>query len=78
MDSTRISSVADDFLTWASDDKVARYLIWNTVTTTEETLTYIQQAAIPHPCEIFNPIPSVFEKFSFIVRLEGLVEEENS
>ncbi|EYU41470.1 hypothetical protein ABFS82_07G033400 [Erythranthe guttata] len=128
MDSTRISlrpfklSDADDFLAWASDDKVTRYLRWNTVTTIEEALIYVQKVAIPHPwrrsiclddrsvgyisvrpesgddrhrahigyavgsdcwglgiatAAVRLAIPSVFEKFPFIVRLEALVEEEN-
>ncbi|PIN22568.1 hypothetical protein CDL12_04721 [Handroanthus impetiginosus] len=55
MDSSRISlrpfqlSDADDFVTWASDEKVTRYLRWNSVTSKEEALKYIQQVAIPHP-----------------------------
>lgn len=55
MDASRISirpfklSDADDFLKWASDDRVTRYLRWNTVTTKEEALTYIEKVAIPHP-----------------------------
>ncbi|XP_068334105.1 uncharacterized protein [Pyrus communis] len=55
MESSRISlrpfrvSDADDFLKWASDDKVTRYLRWNTITSREEALTYIEKVAIPHP-----------------------------
>lgn len=55
MDSSRISlrpfklSDADDFLAWASDDKVTRYLRWKTISSREEALAYIQQVAIPHP-----------------------------
>ncbi|KAK4425656.1 hypothetical protein Salat_1759600 [Sesamum alatum] len=128
MDYTRISlrpfrpSDAEDFLAWAGDDKVTRYLRWNTITSGEEALIYIQQVAIPHPwrqsiclddCSIgyisIKPessndrhrahvgyaigsdywgqgivtaamkiaIPIVFEKFPSLLRLEGLVEEEN-
>ncbi|KAM0988588.1 hypothetical protein ACFX13_012757 [Malus domestica] len=55
MESSRISlrpfkvSDADDFLKWASDDKVTRYLRWNTITSREEALAYIEKVAIPHP-----------------------------
>ncbi|XP_057771673.1 uncharacterized protein LOC130991451 [Salvia miltiorrhiza] len=43
------ASDADDFLSWAGDDKVTRYLRWNTITSREEALAHIQQVAIPHP-----------------------------
>ncbi|KAJ8765829.1 hypothetical protein K2173_015745 [Erythroxylum novogranatense] len=55
MDPSRISlrpfklSDVDDFLKWASDDKVTRYLRWNSITSREEALTYIEKVAIPHP-----------------------------
>ncbi|CAK7327076.1 unnamed protein product [Dovyalis caffra] len=55
MDSSRISlrpfqlSDIDDFLKWASDDRVTRYLRWNSITSREEALTYLEKVAIPHP-----------------------------
>ncbi|KAJ4822240.1 hypothetical protein Tsubulata_035661, partial [Turnera subulata] len=55
MDSSRISlrpfklSDVDDFLKWASDDRVTRYLRWNSITTREEALAHLQNVAIPHP-----------------------------
>lgn len=55
MDFSRISlrpfnlSDADDFLDWASDDRVTRYLRWNTITSKDEALAYIENVAIPHP-----------------------------
>ncbi|GLU08890.1 hypothetical protein SLE2022_257740 [Rubroshorea leprosula] len=42
-------SDVDDFLKWASDDSVTRYLRWNTITSREEALTYLEKVAIPHP-----------------------------
>ncbi|PQM33634.1 uncharacterized protein Pyn_33988 [Prunus yedoensis var. nudiflora] len=42
-------SDADDFLKWASDDKVTRYLRWNSISSREEALAYIEKFAIPHP-----------------------------
>lgn len=54
MDLSRISlrpfklSDADEFLKWASDDRVTRYLRWNTITSKGEALTYIKKVAIPH------------------------------
>ncbi|KAG8370226.1 hypothetical protein BUALT_Bualt14G0095000 [Buddleja alternifolia] len=128
MDSSKISlrpfkpSDADDFLAWASDDKVTQYLRWNSITSREQALTYINRVAIPHPwrhsicldgrsigyisvrpesdrdCHRAHvgyavgsdhwglgivtiamkmAIPSVFEKFPFLVRLEAFVEDEN-
>lgn len=44
----KVSDV-DDFLKWAGDDKVTRYLRWNTITSREEALNYIKNVAIPHP-----------------------------
>ncbi|KAM0963032.1 hypothetical protein ACFX13_022498 [Malus domestica] len=55
MVSSRISlrpfkvSNTDDFLKWTSDDKVMRYLRWNTTTSREEALVYIVKAVIPRP-----------------------------
>ncbi|KAK7308853.1 hypothetical protein RJT34_05137 [Clitoria ternatea] len=40
---------AEDFLKWASDDRVTRYLRWNSITSKEEALAYIQNVAMPHP-----------------------------
>ncbi|KAI4317861.1 hypothetical protein L6164_025692 [Bauhinia variegata] len=42
-------SDADHFLKWASDDRVTRYLRWNSVRSREEALTYLEKVAIPHP-----------------------------
>ncbi|KAI9194459.1 hypothetical protein LWI28_006230 [Acer negundo] len=55
MDSSRISlrlfklSDVDDLLKWASDDRVTRYLTWNSITTKEDALTYLETVVIPHP-----------------------------
>ncbi|KAG6766129.1 hypothetical protein POTOM_030196 [Populus tomentosa] len=55
MDSSRISlrpfklSDVDDFLKWASDDRVTRYLRWNSITSREEALAHLEKVAIPHP-----------------------------
>ncbi|GMN46721.1 hypothetical protein TIFTF001_015913 [Ficus carica] len=55
MDSSRISlrpiklSDVNDFLECAGDDRVTRHVRWNTMTSTEEALTYIEKFAIPHP-----------------------------
>lgn len=55
MNSSRISvrpfnlSDANDFLRWAGDDRVTRYLRWNTITSKEEALNYLEKVAIPHP-----------------------------
>ena len=39
----------DDFLKWASDDRVTRYLRWASITSREEALTYLEKVTIPHP-----------------------------
>nr|XP_043608645.1 uncharacterized N-acetyltransferase YoaA [Erigeron canadensis] len=39
----------DDFLTWASDDKVTQYLRWKSITNKEQALTYLKEIVIPHP-----------------------------
>ncbi|KAK2647044.1 hypothetical protein Ddye_022239 [Dipteronia dyeriana] len=55
MDSSRISLRpfklldVDDFLKWASDDRVTRYIRWNSITTKEYALTYLEHVVIPHP-----------------------------
>ncbi|KAK3042176.1 hypothetical protein RJ639_001296 [Escallonia herrerae] len=54
-DSSRISlrpfklSDVHDFFSWASDDRVTKYLRWNTIASKEEALKYLQEVAIPHP-----------------------------
>lgn len=55
MDPSRISlrpfncSDVNEFLKWASDDRVTRYLRWNTIASREEALEYIEKVAMPHP-----------------------------
>ncbi|KAG9142383.1 hypothetical protein Leryth_020060 [Lithospermum erythrorhizon] len=55
MDPSRITlrpfttSDVDDFLKWASDHEVTKFLRWNTITTKHEAFKYIQEVAIPHP-----------------------------
>ncbi|GAA0143124.1 acyltransferase [Lithospermum erythrorhizon] len=39
----------DDFMLWATDDKVSRYCVWDTYTSKEQGLDYIKNNAIPHP-----------------------------
>ncbi|RDX59178.1 putative N-acetyltransferase p20, partial [Mucuna pruriens] len=43
------STIQDDFLKWASDDRVTRYLRWNSITSKEEAMAYIEKVAMPHP-----------------------------
>ncbi|CAN1195890.1 Uncharacterized N-acetyltransferase YoaA [Linum perenne] len=42
-------SDVDDFLKYASDDRVTRYMRWNSMTSREEALTHLETVAIPHP-----------------------------
>ncbi|PON80030.1 FkbH domain containing protein [Parasponia andersonii] len=43
------TSDADDFLMYAGNDKVTRFTRWNTFTSREEALSYINSFCIPHP-----------------------------
>ncbi|KAF7151783.1 hypothetical protein RHSIM_Rhsim02G0026500 [Rhododendron simsii] len=55
MDPARISlrpfklSDADDFFSWAKDERVTHYLRWNPIPSREEALKYLKEVAIPHP-----------------------------
>ncbi|KAJ0080160.1 hypothetical protein Patl1_23385 [Pistacia atlantica] len=39
----------DDFMVWAGDDQVMKFIRWNTFTSKEEALTYIKDVCFPHP-----------------------------
>ncbi|KAM7274403.1 hypothetical protein ACFE04_029067 [Oxalis oulophora] len=39
----------DDFFSWASDDQVTKNLRWNSLSSKEEALTFINDKCIPHP-----------------------------
>lgn len=39
----------DDFMVWATDDKVSQYCTWKTCTSREEAMTYMINSVIPHP-----------------------------
>ncbi|KAI3675923.1 hypothetical protein L1987_85519 [Smallanthus sonchifolius] len=41
-------SDADDFLQFAGDEQVTRFLRWETLTTRDEALTFIKEVCIPH------------------------------
>ncbi|XAR54692.1 hypothetical protein NMG60_11029942 [Bertholletia excelsa] len=55
MDQTRISlrpfslSDADDFLSWANDERVTQFLRWGPVKSRDEALKYLQEVVITHP-----------------------------
>ncbi|KAH6769915.1 hypothetical protein C2S52_014718 [Perilla frutescens var. hirtella] len=42
-------SDVDDFMAWASDERVARFCIWDTYTSKEQAEDFIKNKAIPHP-----------------------------
>ncbi|KAH7856983.1 hypothetical protein Vadar_007613 [Vaccinium darrowii] len=56
MDPNRISlrpfklSDADDFFSWAKDERVTRYVRWNPIPSREAALKHIKEVAIPRPC----------------------------
>ncbi|XP_034685418.1 uncharacterized N-acetyltransferase p20-like [Vitis riparia] len=39
----------DDFMVWATDDKVSRFCNWDTYTSKEAGIDYIKNIVIPHP-----------------------------
>ncbi|XP_021897117.1 uncharacterized protein LOC110814085 [Carica papaya] len=39
----------DDFMVWATDDRVSRFCTWETYTSKEEGIKYIKETVIPHP-----------------------------
>ena len=39
----------DDFMAWASDDKISQYTLWYGYTSREDGLEFIEKIAIPHP-----------------------------
>ncbi|KAJ4954713.1 hypothetical protein NE237_011496 [Protea cynaroides] len=55
MDSSRISlrpfklSDVDDFMEWAGDDQVTRFLRWKTFASRDEASNFIKDVCIPHP-----------------------------
>ncbi|XP_050374234.1 uncharacterized protein LOC126791794 [Argentina anserina] len=75
MDSSKISlrpfklSDADDFLKWASDDRVTRFLKW----ASDDRLW--GQGIITLALKI--AVSNIFKEFPFLVRIEALVEVEN-
>ncbi|KAL6956515.1 hypothetical protein U1Q18_042435 [Sarracenia purpurea var. burkii] len=128
MDSSKISlrpfkvSDADDFLSWAKDERVTHYLRWGPITTGEDAVKHLKEVAIPHPwrrsicvddrsigyvsirprprndrhrahlgyaisadfwgkgimtAALKMAISSVFMDVPYLVRVEGMVEEEN-
>ncbi|GMN46723.1 hypothetical protein TIFTF001_015898 [Ficus carica] len=39
----------DDFMVWATDEKVARFCTWEPYTSIEEGINFIKEKVIPHP-----------------------------
>ncbi|OVA15512.1 GNAT domain [Macleaya cordata] len=39
----------DDFMVWATDDRVSHFCRWETYTSKEDALNYIKDIIIPHP-----------------------------
>ncbi|PSS33856.1 Acyl-CoA N-acyltransferase protein [Actinidia chinensis var. chinensis] len=42
-------SDVDDFMEWATDDKVTQFCTWDSYTSREQAIDYIKNQAIPHP-----------------------------
>ncbi|CAA0823083.1 Acyl-CoA N-acyltransferases (NAT) superfamily protein [Striga hermonthica] len=42
-------SDTDDFMVWATDDRVTKFCIWDTYTSRSQALDFITNFAIPHP-----------------------------
>ncbi|XP_065859225.1 uncharacterized protein [Euphorbia lathyris] len=57
-------SDTDDFMVWATDEKVTKYCTWEPYTSKQEALNYINNTIIPHPwyraiCLQNRPIGSI-------------------
>lgn len=39
----------DDFMVWATDDRVSHFCLWDTYTSKHEAFQFINDVAIPHP-----------------------------
>lgn len=39
----------DDFMVWATDDKVSKFCTWETCTSKEDAINYMINSVIPHP-----------------------------
>nr|GME04243.1 putative N-acetyltransferase P20 [Ipomoea batatas]GME17385.1 putative N-acetyltransferase P20 [Ipomoea batatas] len=39
----------DDFMEWATDDRVSRFCTWDTYTSRDQAVDFIKNIAIPHP-----------------------------
>ncbi|CAA6653798.1 unnamed protein product [Spirodela intermedia] len=39
----------DDYMVWASDERVARFCRWSAYTSKEELLKYMRETVLPHP-----------------------------
>ncbi|XP_038720151.1 uncharacterized N-acetyltransferase p20-like [Tripterygium wilfordii] len=55
----------DDFMVWATDDKVAHFCTWEPFTSKEDAIKYITKSILPHPwfraiCLGTRPIGYVF------------------
>ncbi|KAL7105268.1 hypothetical protein ACP275_07G033200 [Erythranthe tilingii] len=42
-------SDVDDFMMWATDERVTRFCLWSTYPSKEQAVDYIKNHAIPHP-----------------------------
>ena len=38
-----------EFLEWATDDEVTRFLMWDSYTSADDALNYLKNTAVPHP-----------------------------
>ncbi|XP_008804727.1 uncharacterized N-acetyltransferase p20-like [Phoenix dactylifera] len=44
-----VLSDVDDFMVWASDDKVSKFCTWDTYTNKDDLLKYVKETVLPHP-----------------------------
>ncbi|KAF8388082.1 hypothetical protein HHK36_026748 [Tetracentron sinense] len=60
----KVSDV-DDFMEWASDEEVTRYCRWNTYTSREDALNFLEDVIMSHPwyraiCIDHRPVGSIY------------------
>ncbi|MCL7024626.1 hypothetical protein MKW94_027496 [Papaver nudicaule] len=71
-------SDVDDFMVWATDDRVSQFCGWNTFTSKEAALDYINYLIqTPWTRAIWVGRRPIFKDWPHLERVEGLVDVEN-
>ncbi|KAI3928943.1 hypothetical protein MKW92_018584 [Papaver armeniacum] len=68
-------SDVDDFMVWATDDRVSHFCRWDTYTSKEDALDFIRNIVIPHPwfkaiCIDNKPIGAISSEIGYVLASE--------